>query len=466
MGKKSRQTREAQHGTSGAAAQATSDASPAWPGPASLASLTALGTLSALWALFLWAELLVARAGGATFCAFGGETACVAVWNSSFASAIHARTGLPIAGWGLVWGVVAFALPLLALRRAPLGRPVAALLSAVRLAAAAGVVTIGVMLAVIAAERAFCASCAVSYLLVGVYAGIALLGWKGLGLPEAGRGFVLAATAVMTVFLALLYPGSRTPRSGGQAGREAVASAARPAPGSSRSGDAARDAQLRQLVESLQPELKQTLSDSLHIYRTSAPVPAPAPRSLDGPADAPVRITEFTDVRCGHCAELHETLDTLRESVPAGSFNVESRQFPLDGECNPLVEGRRDPVRCLVASARICLEGKPGGSAFAAATFERQATLTRDQVFQLAAPYVERKELEACLASEVSRRKLADDIGYASRFDPDGTPIVVVNGRKGTSFGPFLYAMVLTGGADSNPAFDALPPPNPRAPLH
>lgn len=449
-----------------AAAQATSAVAPAWPSPALLASLAALGAISALWALFLWAELLVARAGGTAFCAFGGDSACVAVWNSSFASAIHARTGLPIAGWGLVWGLVAFALPLLTLLRAAEGRPVPALLSAVRLTAAAGVVTIGVMLAVIAAERTFCGSCAVSYLLVAGYAGIALPGWKGVGLPQAGRGFVFAAAGVVSVFLVLLYPGLRTPRSGGQAGREAVASAARPAPGSSGTGDAARDAQLRQLVEGLQPELKQTLSDSLHLYRTSPAVPAPAPRSLDGPADAPVRITEFTDVRCEHCAELQKTLDTLRESLPAGSFSVEPRQFPLDGECNPRVEARRDPVRCLVASARICLEGKTGASAFAAAAFERQATLTRDQVFQLAAPHVVRQDLETCLASEATRRKLAEDIGYASHFDPDGTPIVVVNGRKGTSFGPFLYAMVLTGGADSNPAFDALPPPNPRAHLH
>ncbi len=217
------------------------------------------------------------------------------------------------------------------------------------------------------------------------------------------------------------------------------------------------------MVAGLQPELQQTLSDSLHVYRTSVPVPLPSPRLLDGPADAPVRITEFTDVRCEHCADLHKTLDTLRESLPAGSFSVEPRQFPLDGECNPLIEGRRDPVRCLVASARICLEGRPGAAAFTRATFERQATLTREQVFELAAPHLPRRELEACVASADARRKLEDDVALASRFDSDGTPIVVVNGRKGTSFGPFLFAMVLTGGADAHPAFAALPPPEPRA---
>lgn len=465
MSKKPRQHQPAPAEAPGATTQLAPTA-PAWPSAASLASLTALGALSALWALFLWAELVVARAGGTAFCAFGGEAACVAVWNSGFASVIHASTGLPIAGWGLVWGLAASALPLLALLRAAEGRPEAALVSAVRVTAAAGVVTVVVMLAVVATERAFCTSCAVSYLIVAGYAGIALLGWPGVGLPEAPRGLAFAALAAVAAFLVLLYPGLRTPRSGGEAGREAVASAVRRGSGAGGTGDPARDAQLRELVAGLQPELKQTLSDSLHIYRTSTPVSLPVPRALDGPADAPVRITEFTDVRCEHCAELHETLATLRESLPAGSFSVESRQFPLDGECNPLIEGRRDPVRCLVASARVCLEGRPGAGAFTRATFERQTTLTREQVFELAAPHVARQELEACVASEPVRRKLGDDVVWASRFDADGTPIVVVNGRKGTSFGPFLYAMVLTRGADSHPAFEALPPPNPRAHLH
>lgn len=438
---------------------------PVWPSPGSLAALAALGALSALWALFLWAELLVSRAGGATFCAFGGETACVTVWNSAFASAVHAHTGLPIAGWGLAWGLAASALPLLALLRAAEGRPVAALVSAVRVAAAAGVLTVLVMLVVVAAERAFCTSCAVSYLLVAGYAGIALSGWPGVGFPEAGRGLALAGLATAAAFAILLYPGLRTPRSSGEAGREAVAAAARPAAARG-TGDAARDAQLRLMVAGLSPELQQMLADSLHVYRTSPPVPLPRPRSLEGPEGAPVRITEFTDVRCEHCADLHRTLDTLRENLAAGSFSVEPRQFPLDGECNPLIEGRRDPVRCLVASARICLEGRPGAAAFTRATFERQATLTREQVFELAAPHLRRQELEACVASADVRGKLEDDVALASRFDSDGTPIVVVNGRKGTSFGPFLYAMVLTGGADAHPAFEALPPPNPRAHLH
>ena len=47
----------------------------------------------------------------------------------------------------------------------------------------------------------------------------------------------------------------------------------------------------------------------------------------------------------------------------------------------------------------------------------------------------------------------------------DGTPLVLVNGRKATSFPPFLYAMVLTGGRTDHPAFATLPAANPSAHL-
>jgi serine/threonine-protein kinase len=434
--------------------------------PASLASLVGLGALAALWALFLWAELLLSRAGGTPFCALGDASDCAAVWNSAFASAVHRVSGVPVAGWGLVWGLVAGALPLAALLRAAEGRPVPALVSAVRLTAAAGMVTVFVMLAVSAAAQAFCGSCAVSYLLAAGYAGIALFGWPRAGLPDAGRGLALAGGATLLAFALLLYPGLRTPRGAGDAGREAVARAARSRSASAEPADSARSASLRELIASLSPEMKQTLSDSLHVYRTAATSAAPRPRALSGPAEAPVRITEWTDVRCGHCADLHETLEALRASAPAGSFSVDSRQFPLDAECNSLVGGKRDPVRCVAALARICLEGKEGAGAFAEALFARQQTLTREQVVALGAAHMPRAALEGCLASEATRSKLQDDIAFASRFEPDGTPIVAVNGRRGTSFAPFLYAMVLTGGEDADPAFDALPPPNPAAHLH
>jgi len=423
----------------------------------------AIGALSALWALFLWSQLALARSGGTPFCATAAASDCTAVWDSEFASSVHEATRLPIAGWGLAWGLVAFALPLAGLTLTARARPVAVVVSATRLMAAAGLVSVFVMMAVSVSLRAFCPGCLVSHFLVAGYAGIALFGWPQAGLPFPGRGLALAGGATAAAFACLLYAGVHTPRAGGEAGRAAIARAATGAPDAE---SPTSDATLRQLVASLDAGQQQTLSDSLELYRRAPARALPAPRFLLGSAAAPVRITEFTDVLCSHCADLQKTLVALREHLPEGSFSIEPRQFPLDGECNRLVPGKGAPVRCLAAKARICLEGQPGADEFAAALFENQESLDPERVFALAAPYMARKPLEACIARDGTRAKLEDDISVASQYDPDGTPIVLINGRRGTSFGPFLFAMVVTGGQASQPAFDALPPPDSNAHLH
>ena len=436
------------------------------PSPASLASLTALGALAALWALVLWGELVASRVGGSPVCALGDASACAAVWDSSFASFVHRSTGLPVAGWGLAWGLAAFVLPLIALLRVAEARPAPGLVSAIRFTAAAGALSVLALVAVSAAAGALCLGCAGTYLLVAGYAGIALLGWPGAGLPEAGRGALLAGTAALVAFVVLLYPGTRTPRAVGEAGRDAVAAAARGFAAGGGTGDAPRDARLRQLVSLLAPPMKQRLADSLLIYRQSPVFDPPSPRRLEGPASAPVRITTWSDVLCGHCADLHRTLVSLREHAPAGSFAVDARQYPLDGGCNPYVGRSESPLRCEAAKVMICLEGRENETALVGTVFENQDGLTTAKLHQLVSPFVPRAELEACVSSADTARKLREDIEAAARYEPDGTPLVTVNGRRGTSLGPFLYAVVLTGGADTHRAFAELPPPDPQAHLH
>jgi serine/threonine-protein kinase len=424
------------------------------PSAASMASLVALGSIAALWAAMLWGQLLVARAGGTSVCLFGAAGSCAAVWDSSFALAIHRVTGVPVAGWGVAWGIAAAALPLIALLRVAEGRPEPALLSASRVTAAVGIAAIAVLMCVTAIERAFCGGCFVSDLIVAGYAGIALPGWSAVGLPQAGRGLAASAVAAALAFVLVLYPGLHTPPPQAQAGREAVESAA-----SDTGGEETRDQEIARFLQSLPPQMRQDLSDSLATFRGAPEAPVPEARELVGPADAPVRITEFTDVRCTHCAELHATLESLRQHVPQEAFSIDTRQFPLDPACNPLLKGKGgDPVRCLAAKAQICVADGEKTFAFAGALFKDQKSLTPDRVLELAAPYMSRDALKACIASPATEARLREDVTVAGRYNPEGTPLVLVNGRKGVGFGPFLFAMILTGGSPSHPAFDSLPP--------
>ncbi len=429
-----------------------------------LAALVALGAAAALGFLFLWLELVLARSGGTAFCAVDAATSCTAAWDSPFASQIHRLSGLPLAAWGLVWSISAFVMPLLALLRQAEGRPQPVLVSATRLLGAVGFAAVAVMLLASAVMGVFCVGCLAADIMIAGYAGIALFSWAPLGYPQLTRAATLAGLACFAGYLTLLYPGLHTPKPAAEAGRAAIARVATQAPvPAGGTGDAERDRQLVQLVDSLELPLKQTLSDALAIYRNSEPVSGPTPPRTN---PAPVHITEWTDIRCDHCADLQQTLLNLQAQAPQGSFTVEARQFPLDGECNSMVERAEDPVRCLAARARICLTKHPKSDEFARSLFARQKELTASQLYQIAAPYMERKALESCVGSPETKAQLEEDIAYAARFASDGTPIVALNGRKGVSFPPFLYAMILTGGVADHPAFANLPPPNPNAHLH
>ena len=259
------------------------------------------------------------------------------------------------------------------------------------------------------------------------------------------------AAALSAVFLGLLlYPGSRTPLG-------AVESRV-PDPSRSESSAGSSDERLVQFVADLSPADKRAFADALDAF-LQAPAPDPRPaRGLHGSATAPVRITDFTDTLCGHCAVFHSGLEALERSVPAGSFSVEERQFPLDKACNAAgpPRGPGESVRCLAALARICMEASPHAFDYSSDLFRNQETLSTEQVFSLAARYTEGDVLAACMESADTREKLQDDVDWALAEGLRGTPMVLVNGRRVPASPPFLYALILARGDVHHPAFAAL----------
>jgi protein-disulfide isomerase len=438
-----------------------------------LAVLTAIGSASALCAAFLWRELLAARAGETPFCGFGDSTDCGDLWSATFASTIHNGTGMPVAGWGLVWALVAALLPLAALAGDGGKTRRDALATAIELTAAAGVAGVVVLLTASAAEGLFCTSCALTYVLTFVYAAVTFLRLRRPA-ERSARGVALAAAATVAAYLLLLYPGLATPKSATQEGQRALAEAppaAEPAVQAAGSGGTVVggvdvDRMLREFVATLQPQVAQGLSDVLDLYRQGATFPSQEPRVVAlGEAGARILITEFTDALCSHCAALHATMEQIAGLLPPGSFRLDARHFPLDGRCNRHLQPRDgDDVRCLAAKAQICVEDTGRGFEFAGALFARQPDLTSEQVAGVAAPFIDRDALAACAASEATERKLADDVEYAWLYEPEGTPLVLIDGREGNPYPPFLYAIILAGGDPDHPAFASLPAPQPPPP--
>ncbi len=185
------------------------------------------------------------------------------------------------------------------------------------------------------------------------------------------------------------------------------------------------------------------------------------PRALVGPASAPVRLTEFTDALCGHCAGLHDTIEQLSRTLPAGAFALEARHFPLDPACNPELDGEsKTPVRCLAARAAICLEGRPEVFDYAGRIYEHQDSLDDEKVYELAERLLPKSDLVSCVNDPATDAKLRDDIAWAMKHDIHGTPLVLLNGRPVAAFGPLLYALILTRGDAGHDVFSGLPEPD------
>jgi serine/threonine-protein kinase len=426
------------------------------PRAGTLHAAIALAVLNALWALFQWNELLTARAGGDAFCALAASEACERVWDSAFATAVERWTLIPVAAWGVVWSLVALGLPLWARLRLARGRPGAVFWAATLITAFAGVVVVPVLFVASLASGAICSDCAITYLLVLAYAATCLRDLERPLLKRLAGGAPLAAAATLAAFLLLLYPGTRTP------GVAVEASLAPSSPLQLPPQVSPRDRLLAELLQGLQGTELQLVSQALEIYSSGSELPVRAPRSLIGPQDAPVRIVEFSDVLCGHCANLHEMLNALRAKLPPGSVAIDPRQFPLDGGCNPNVPTKAsDPVRCIAAKAIICVE--PGHHAFelAGKFFQSQRTLDEEKVYALAESFLSREELAACISDPLTEEKLLDDIAWGMECGLQGTPLVLVNGRVAPAFPPFLYAILLAGGDAKHPLFSHLPAARP-----
>jgi serine/threonine-protein kinase len=405
-----------------------------------------LSTAVAVWSFVLLRAQTSPEALKAV-CREGGG--CESLWSAPFALTVQRLTSVPVAGWGLGWGLAATGLALAALVRRSRG-PVDAVVTGLRLLSAAGVLGVGVLLAVIASERTFCLPCAGAHALALAHAGVVLFAWRRRGLPRPGPASVLAAGSLLWAYLAVVFT------TGG------VPATAIPAP---TAANATADTTLREFVNGMPPAGRQMLSDALDRMRRSPALTMPPARVRRGPDTAPVRFVEFTDVRCSHCATLHGVWDELERSLPPDTFSVEPRFYPLDGGCNPVIQSpARDPVRCLAPRVQICREKEPGARALAGALFAEQRTLTPERVYEIAGG--DRAALDACVQSPQTARALASDVALAEQYHPDGTPIVLVNGRLGSAQPPFLYAIALAGGAPDHPAFSVLPPANPDAHIH
>ncbi len=466
------------------------------PSPAAIVALLTFALAASLLAVFQWMELLVTQQGGASFCAIGETLNCEAVWNSPFAKSIHSTTRLPLAGWGLVWGLSAFFVSAHLAYDAIGRRGYDARIFALRMVAGGGVASVLVFIGVSFSLGHVCLTCVTTYVLVGAFAVFAFRVKPLRPLRDVSpmSAALPVAASLCVAYALLLVPGTKTPvdakmglelPAGGKGGTAEHGKPATPPPNHPNHPPANHPPASDQAVKptattpagrylaQIPPMALQAVSDSLHKMRQSKTpdVSSYAVRHRTGSASAPVKIVDFSDIRCGHCRNLDEVMGQLHEAAPPGSFSSESRWFPLDSGCNPTVPPElkdETGVRCLAPKVLICLEDDAGYAKARSTMFKEQQSLTQERVWKIVEETTGKKKaaLSACVDAKATSAKIAKDVEYASQFDVHGTPVVLINGRQATSVPPFLYALILANGNLEDPAFANLPAPREDAHVH
>jgi protein-disulfide isomerase/uncharacterized membrane protein len=399
-------------------------------------------------------------------CGDGQTSGCEEVARSSWSKV----GGVPLAGLGLVFYVsLSIALVLALLGPADLRDPAAAVVAA---ALALGVlVDVGLLAVQAFAVRAFCLLCIATYVLGAAALFAVWPAWRSaasaglLSTRADGRllavswtiGVLLAAAAVAAANATLAYRAERRQATllGAPAPSAATAAdAAPPAGAPAADGTATAPAATAPSAPPGGPQdakywqeraqrLQETLDDpqKLDAYfadKAQREYDSAAVAQIDlssapvrGPAEAPVKVVEYSDFLCPFCRSL---AGALVQFVPqaGGRVAVYFKNYPLDAECNPKLKQSTHPGACALALGAVCAQRQGKFDAYHDRVFSSElrnpssadvARIAGEAGLNVAA-------LQGCLDDPKTKETLAAQIAEANRLGVSATPTLYVNGKK------------------------------------
>ena len=172
------------------------------------------------------------------------------------------------------------------------------------------------------------------------------------------------------------------------------------------------------------PEALQLISNFLADYNKATKRPVKPIRDFHGSENSPVLITDFTDARCGHCAQFVSALADFEYAAPAEAFRVEARHFLSTAIATRPFQQSEDALGCYAAKAQIYMEGHPKAHDFTRLIFQNQSQLSKPTIQLLAKELAPGVNLSQCVADKATQTKLETDIQYALEHEIQGTPMI------------------------------------------
>jgi protein-disulfide isomerase/uncharacterized membrane protein len=419
-------------------------------------------------------------------CGEGDENGCALVSQSRYASV----RGIPLAAVGLFFYLSLGLLLLLAVLAGQAAVEAAAALTLLALVAALAVdvVLLGIQAFAI---HAFCRLCLLTYVLnaLGVVVltkvrrGGRVVG-QAVGTPD-GR-LVFAGWALGSLALAAAVFGSDRALAYRHRDRAAAilgspvatmplpAPSARPSPSSTAGAPLPPDAQRWQEEARMAQEQAQRLQEILddpkkldEYFKDKAarefeqgPV-----RTLDlagvpfkGPAEAPVRVVEFSDFLCPFCRSLAGAFATFLPQS-GNRVAVYFKNYPLESSCNPNLKTTIHPGACALALGALCAHDQGRFWPYHDKVYASppRDPSTKDVARLAGEAGLDAAALETCLLSGKTRERLAAQIAEAQAAGVEATPTVFINGRRLSRINDFVQMV------DKESSRLGLPPLRPPA---
>jgi protein-disulfide isomerase/uncharacterized membrane protein len=412
----------------------------------------------------------------AGLCGEGGDTGCDRVNQSAWSTV----AGVPWAAIGLVFYLSILAATSVALAA---GDETRSTIGAVLLAILAAAVFIDVGLFVVQAARigAFCKLCLLTYavnvaalaVLWPLRSGLATVR-TALATPALRVAIVgwLLATVVSAGGAAAFEVGLRAreaQRAAKILGERATAAAtpeptslptSAPTPELPVSGAASPDvAKYQEQLKATQEEvkrLKETLDDpqKYEVYQSQksladfAKNPVMkfdlADTPMKGPANAKIKIVEFSDFLCPWCQRIAQAFHGYLPHTD-NRVAIYYKFYPLDEPCNPDFKPSLHPGSCWLAYGGVCAqkEGKFWEYHDRVFAMEPQKTPPdRQFVAHLGAELgMNESTFNACLGASTTQERVAADVAAGKKTGIKGTPSIFINGRKLPRTNEFLQAM-------------------------
>lgn len=140
-------------------------------------------------------------------------------------------------------------------------------------------------------------------------------------------------------------------------------------------------------------------------------------------ADAPIRISVFSDFQCPFCKMVAEQMPELVRRYP-GKINVQYMFYPLDSKCNSNLKGRMHEAACDAAFLSACSPEK--FPELHDEIFENQGKLGEGSTLT---DLAKKHGLENCVTDEI-KNKVIESINQGTKYNLKSTPTIIVNGKK------------------------------------